>query len=115
MEPPQPSPNGGPGALLHDVAVVLVHAHVGAVHDLHDLAVDAPGHHVQVLPQLITGFGGALGVVDLAVLLAPLAQGLFAHFLGYLVDVALLGSRRPPPPVVATSKSGAISRSFSVS
>jgi hypothetical protein len=36
---------GGAGALLHQVFVVLVHAHVGAVHDLDDFAVDIAGHH----------------------------------------------------------------------
>ncbi len=33
---------GGPAALVGDIFVVLVHAHVGSVHQLHDLAHGAP-------------------------------------------------------------------------
>ena len=42
---------GTTGRLEHEVLVVLVDAHVGAVHDLHDFAVDAPGDDAQLPPD----------------------------------------------------------------
>ena len=39
---------GAAGALLDEVVVVLVHAHVGAVHQFDDLDVAAPGHDARL-------------------------------------------------------------------
>jgi hypothetical protein len=41
---------GGAGALLHQVFVVLVHAHVGAVHDFDDFTVDIARNHTGFFP-----------------------------------------------------------------
>jgi hypothetical protein len=62
--------------------VVLVHAHVGAVHQFHHLDVDAPGHHPVFAPDLLAFLGGAAHVVDLALLLAELRQDLGAQLFG---------------------------------
>jgi len=52
-----------PGALLDDVFVVLVHPHVGAVHDIDHLAVDVAGHHPGLFPLLLQRLRGPLQVV----------------------------------------------------
>ena len=61
---------GGAGALLDDVVVFLVHAHVGAVHQFHDLDVAAPGHHALGPPDLLAFLGGPFDVGEFAFLLA---------------------------------------------
>ena len=73
---------GGAGALLDEVVVVLVHAHVGAVHELHDLDVAAPGHDALFPPDLLALLGGPLDVDELAFLLAELRQDLVGQFHG---------------------------------
>ena len=73
---------GAAGALLDDVVVFLVHAHVGAVHQFHDLDVAAPGHHALLPPDLLAFLGGPLDVVEFAFLLAEHLQDLVGHFLG---------------------------------
>ena len=73
---------GGAAALLDDVVVVLVHAHVGAVHQFDDLDVAAPGHDAVFPPQFQAFLGGPLGVGELAVLLAELQQNFIGHFQG---------------------------------
>jgi hypothetical protein len=83
MEPPQPSDEGGAGALLDDVVIFLVHPHVGAVHEFHDLDVAAPGHDPELAPELHPLLGGPLGREDqLAVLLAEFGHDLVGQLLG---------------------------------
>ena len=44
-----------PGALFDDVFVILVHPHMGAVHNLHDFAVDIAGLDTILGPFFIEG------------------------------------------------------------
>ncbi len=84
MEPPQPSDRAVAGALLDDVVVFLVHAHVGAVHQFDDFDVAAPGYHALGPPDLLAFLGGALDIVEFAFLLTEhLQDNLVSHFLGY--------------------------------
>jgi len=62
-------------ALEHDVQVVVVHADVGAVHYLDDLAVDSARDHAGLAPVVPGSFGRAGGEDHFAVLLSELAEG----------------------------------------
>ena len=73
---------GGAGALLDDVVVFLVHAHVGAVHQFDDLDVVAPGHHPQLAPDFLAFLGSPVHIGDFAGLLAELQQDLVGQVLG---------------------------------
>ncbi len=61
MDPPQPSTSAARACLGNKVAVVLVNAHVRAVHQVHDLAVYAARHQVVLAPQLLPFERRALG------------------------------------------------------
>ena len=76
-----------------DVAGVLVVAHVRAVEDFHDLAVDAARGHALFLPdRLALGRRGG-EVAQLAALLAELADRLVRHVQGHLHDRCVPWSR----------------------
>jgi len=82
----------GARGLEHDVLVFLVNPHVGAVHHLHHLTVNAAGGDAQFLPDGLAFLRGAFEHRQPAVvLLAEFGQGLLAHFQGDLVDLAALG------------------------
>jgi hypothetical protein len=89
MEPPQPSARAARVHLLHQVFVVLVHAHVGAVHDFDDFTVDIARNHTGFFPFLIERRRRALGVKQLPFGLAPLVQGFLGHFQGDFVNIAI--------------------------
>jgi hypothetical protein len=86
MEPPQPSARAAAGALFDQVFVILVHAHVGAVHDLDDFTVDVPGRR-RLSSIFHRAVPGRVWVEQLALGLAPLVEGHFSHFQGDFVDV----------------------------
>ena len=73
---------------LEDVLGVQIDALVGAVHDLGDLAVDGPRGEAELAPQGLPFGGGALGVDDLAMLLAELEERDFGDLDGDVVGLA---------------------------
>ena len=76
---------------LEDVLGVEVDAHVGAVHDLDDLAVDGARRQAELLPERLALRRRPPRVDDLAVGLAELGQGDVGDVEGDLVDVATAG------------------------
>jgi hypothetical protein len=74
--------------MQQNISIVIVHAHGRPVHDLDDLAVYAPGHNVQLAPEILPGFRGTLGERQFALLLAELRKNLLREGLGDL-SVAL--------------------------
>src|SRR3989304_4820698 len=74
----------GPGAAdagQDQAAVVVVHAHVGAVHDVHDLAVDAAGDDAEFAPGLLLLGRGAAEEHDRPFLPAELFPAGAGHVL----------------------------------
>ena len=74
-----------------DVAGVLVVAHVRAVQDFDDLAVDAARGHALLLPDLLALGRRDREIAQLAALLAELADRLVGDVQGDLLDRAPLG------------------------
>ena len=64
----------GSQALKDEVDRVVIHAYVGAVHDLHYLPIDAARIYAQLLPQLHPLGWRATGELDGALLLAELGH-----------------------------------------
>ena len=77
------------GALFNDVFVVLINAHMGAMHDLHNFTVDVARQHAQLLPAFIQRLGSALEIIQLAFRFAPFSYGFFGHFEGNFVQVTV--------------------------
>ena len=80
----------GPGPLPEDVVGVSIHTDVGAVHDLHDLAVDAPGHDAFPPPPCPHRLRSHVGEDDLAFLLTKLGQAKFPQLDGDVLVVPAL-------------------------
>jgi len=81
---------GSAGALLGDVLVILVHTHVGAVHDLDDFPVDIPGLDALGFPFFVQRFRRPFQIQELAFGLTPLIAGFLAYFQGDFVHIAIL-------------------------
>jgi hypothetical protein len=88
------------------MAIVLVHAHVGAVHHLDDFPVDAPRHDALPAPKLLPLERGLAYVGRLAVLFAELGERPCADVDGDLLRL---------PALVGMPKSRATSISFTSS
>ena len=69
-----------------DGLVVGVDTHVGAMHDVDDLAVDAPGGDVQLLPVLPLLLGRALDELDAVLLRSERGEAGLGDLLGDLLD-----------------------------
>ena len=91
IEPPQPSAMEVRKPLQDQVDRVVVHADVGAVHDLDDLAVDAARVDAQLLPQFDALCRRAAGELDGAFLLAKLGVGGAGQIQGDLFLAPALG------------------------
>ena len=78
-------------AAVENVAGVLVVAHVRAVQDLDDLAVDAARGHALLLPDRLALGRRNREIAQLAALLAELADRLVGDVEGDLLDCAPLG------------------------
>jgi hypothetical protein len=65
---------GAAGALFHQVFVILIHAHVGAVHDFDDLAVDVSGQ-TPVFSIFLERFGSAFQVEQGRLPFCPIRPG----------------------------------------
>ena len=70
---------GGAGTLFDQVFVILVHAHMGAMHDFDDFAVDIARLDAGFGPFFIQGLGGAFQVDQFAFGLAPFVHRLFSR------------------------------------
>jgi hypothetical protein len=80
------------GGLEHDIFIILIHPHVGAVHHFHHFPVNAPGEDVQFFPDSLALFGGPLGHGKRGVvLLAEFGQGFFPQLESDFVDLAIFG------------------------
>ena len=77
---------GAAGRLEHEVLVVLVDSHVGAVHDLDDFAVYAPGDDAVFAPDLLSFQRRLLDVGELPLLLPELVRGPFRRCRGDVLD-----------------------------
>ena len=80
---------GRAGRAFEDVLVFLVHTDMGAVHELHHLAVDAAGEDAELAPYLLALLRRPLGEGQLALLLAEHGQAALAHFQGDFVYLAV--------------------------
>ncbi len=69
----------GPGALLHQVLVILIHTHVGPVHDLNDLPVDISRQNALLFPFVLQRLGGSLQVGKSSLGLSPFVHGRFGN------------------------------------
>jgi hypothetical protein len=54
----------GPDALLHQVFVILIHPHVGAVHDFDDFTVDVARQDTLLFPDFVARRRRSLQVFD---------------------------------------------------
>ena len=75
-------------SMENDVPVVLIHAHVGAMHHLHDLTVNTPGDDAQLPPQFLSLFRSPLDELQFPLLLSKLGEHLLSQFYGDLVLVS---------------------------
>lgn len=98
MEPTQPSAMEALRPLQDQVDGVVVHADMGAMHDLHDFAVDASGINTHLLPLVHPLPGGPGRKLERAFLLAELGidglgqiQGDFLLGATVVGDAVLLG------------------------
>ena len=86
---------GCSGALFDQVFIILIHAHMGAVHDFHDFPVDISGEHTGFFPFFIQGRRRPFQIKQFTFGFAPFVQCFFGHFKGDFIDVPVFGSRRP--------------------
>ena len=77
------------GRRQQETLVILIDAHVGAMHQLHHLAVDAPRHDPQLPPDLLPFGRRPFYKRDLPVLAAELLERLFAHLDSDLLNGAV--------------------------
>ncbi len=80
-----PIGQGASGRLQEDIAVVLIHAHVGSVHDLHDLPIDSSGCRSDLPPEFLPFEGRPLEEEELSLLTTELGQGGFPHVDGNIL------------------------------
>ena len=108
--------NGGPGALFHQVFIILVHADMGPMHDFNNFSVDISRHDPLLFPEFIAGLRVPVWqkskfTFGLAPLIASLFRRLRRQFHRY-PDPAVSPSTST---VVSTPRYCATSRSLRVS
>jgi len=81
---------GASGPLQHDIMIFLIHTHVGSMHGLNNLTINAAWLHTQFFPDCLLFFRRPLDHGEQTVLLTELSQGLGPQFKGDLVLVPSL-------------------------
>ena len=92
--PPPAVGQSRPGALEHDVPVILVDAHARPVDHLHDLAIYPTRRDTEFAPDRLPFLRGYLDIGDLPLLPAEIGQGAFGQLEGDLF-VGLVFDRNP--------------------
>jgi hypothetical protein len=77
---------GTSGSGDQDVSIILVHAHMGSMHQLHNLTVNSSGSYPHVSPYLLSFKRSSLHKEEFSFLTSELSQRLVPYINGDLID-----------------------------